>query len=290
MIPTFNKVLWENNGLRISRDGPIWDENTIINLESSEIKNLKLPEEDFFSEKFDSFSQNHLNDIFLLLSTPRSGSTAVCDFLYKAGKFVTHEYFQPFQYMPALASRWNCQKDGGLSPGLYVRQLVAKRVGENGVLGINLHGSHLNVYKYFEGFFDPSIPKCAIVLKRKDKIAQAVSYYIASCTSKWSSYYEGLNGDEFLKYSFSGIKSKLISILNQEALYEEFLAERSIHSHTIFYEEILEGPQVMDSLIGHTLDVSQIDLKLVDIVKQRNELNASYAESFAEDFGVISNF
>lgn len=262
---------------------PVWDESTLLSLDFDKNSGFNLPEKDFANEAFDTDWGVDAKQIFLLFSTPRSGSTAVCDYLYKTTNLVVHEYFQPYQYMPFIASRWGSKHRGYLDPKHYVYSLLKYRVGENGTLGVNLHGSHINVFNYFEKYyFEASLPRFALILKRRNKISQAVSYYVASRTKKWSSHFSG--DMEIPEYSFSGIKSKLVSILTQELLIERYLADRPIPHQTIFYENISSSyGELIDDELQKKIGVQEININVAEIKKQAGELNKLYSEKFKKD-------
>lgn len=146
----------------------------------------KIPAEDFIHARYDTQHSVSLQRILFILSTPRSGSTLLCDILRRNGVCLPHEYFQPYQYIPIAAARWECIQSGTLDREAYVNALVRYRIGPNGDLGINLHGNHLSVFSAFERLFGEK-EAFFVHIRRRDVIAQAVSYEIAHQTGRWSS-------------------------------------------------------------------------------------------------------
>ena len=254
-----------------------WNDDTALSLGKEVLQKIHLPHEDFADANFDKNVETEARQIFLLLSTPRSGSTAICDYLYKKTNLVTHEYFQPFQYMPVLAYRWQSVKDGYLDPERYAKGLLKHRISENGTLGINLHGSHIGIFSYFEKYLS-SLPKFVLVIRRRNKVAQAVSYYIASHSKKWSSHFDAEN--PLPSYSYEGIKIKLFSILQQELVIDFYLKENAFFSQTIYYESISSKGSQLEGIMAKQLGVDEINLQLAETQKQSDEINIDYAEKF----------
>ena len=152
-----------------------------------EIANIRrqYPPEEFICKKYDRASRDKLKSIILLLSTPRSGSTLLCDLVNKSIGVLGHEYFQPHGYIQALATRWGVLEDGYIEMRKFIESLIYYR-SNNGILCINLHGSHIKLFMRFLKF----IPSCEfkfVHLKRKSVIPQAVSYMFREKTGQWSS-------------------------------------------------------------------------------------------------------
>jgi LPS sulfotransferase NodH len=283
---TRTKSLLGKEGLDFNRDVLLWKESTILRLDEDRFKDIHLPQEDFADAAFDSQNEIEARQVFLLLSTPRSGSTAVCDYLFRKINLATHEYFQPYQYMPALASRWQCVVDGCLAPELYVQALLKNRVSKNGTLGVNLHGAHLGIFSYFERYLPPSLNMFALVLRRRKKVAQAVSYYIASNTKKWSSHFD--TEKPIPEYSYDGIKRKLLSILHQELIIDLYIQEHAIPHQTIYYESISDGGSQLDKAVAQKLDLDEINIQQVGIKKQADAINVDYEKKFMKQLQSVS--
>lgn len=242
-----------------------------------------IPKEDFVDEQYDTNNNARLKKIVLILSTPRSGSTALCNVLYRNKSLVIHEYFQPYQYIPRLAYRWGAYSDAGeLDNQEYIEQLVKHRVSEEGVLGINLHGSHLDLLeRHFESVF-PHVPIKAVHLTRRNKVDQAVSYFLASKTAKWSSMFEV---KEFQpEYSYLEIENRLFSILKQEKRIQKFLYEKEIYSYKIDYESLFLSRDVkVQKEFGAFFDCGNLVFPSLELKPQAGDVNKRYAERFFRD-------
>lgn len=159
-----------------------------------------IPSHDFACAIFDN-SKIHsepLKILYILVSTPRCGSTALCSEIYRQSGLVVHEYLQPFEYLPALASRMGAIKSAEVHPGSGSKQVISlskyldeliRRRAVNGVLGICCHASHLvylNALVKRAKQVNPSLEVQQDYLSRRDKFKQAVSYAIAIQTRSWS--------------------------------------------------------------------------------------------------------
>ena len=109
----------------------------------------QYPTEEFICKKYDRASKDKLRTIILLLSTPRSGSTLLCDLIYKSIGVLGHEYFQPHGYIQELARRWDVLEDGSIDVSKFIESLIYYR-SKNGILCINLHGSHIKLFMKFK--------------------------------------------------------------------------------------------------------------------------------------------
>ena len=142
------------------------------------------------------FHNEPLKILYILVSTPRCGSTALCSEIYRQSGLVVHEYLQPSEYLPALASRMGAIESAALPQGStqvirlskYLDELI-KRRAMNGVLGVCCHASHLvylNALVKRAKHINPSLKVQQDYLSRRNKFKQATSYAIASQTRSWS--------------------------------------------------------------------------------------------------------
>ena len=157
-----------------------------------------IPSHDFACAIFDNAPVHNepLRILYVLVSTPRCGSTALCAEIYRQSGLVVHEYLQPAEYLPALASRMDAIESAELRQGStqvirlskYLDELIRRRA-VNGVLGICCHASHLvylNALVKKAKQINPSLKVQQDYLSRRNKFKQATSYAIASQTRSWS--------------------------------------------------------------------------------------------------------
>lgn len=213
----------------------------------SEDEVRRIPDGDFVSASFDIESKQSPSRTVVLLSTPRSGSTYLCELLHRADFCTAHEYFQPTQYLPLLAHRWGCVDQGRVSWLRYARALERHRTSSAGVLGINVHGKHLRRFDEASTYFcSPDID--FLWLQRRDKLRQAVSYSIARQTGQWSSLFRSR---AVARYDRSLILKSLRAIHEDEDLIAAYLHARGMSCSTIYYEDVVRAPDaILRSALG----------------------------------------
>jgi len=216
--------------------------------------------------------------VLIVLSTPRSGSTLLCDFLRINEACLPHEYFQPHQYMQILADRWGCVTEGVLDPVRYINALRKFRTYANGWLGINLHGSHLEIFLPMKSYL-PDVRFHFIHVKRKDEIAQAVSYYIASETGQWSSHFRA---DSQPLYDFHGIELALEKIQRQNSNIDSYLSRQSSSYMTVYYEDLVANPVDFLKRLP-CIKTEQIETSGDSLKKQSSGLSLKWIDKFTRD-------
>ena len=196
----------------------------------------QMPATDFVASAYDVNERRRIEKVLVILSTPRSGSTFLCDLIYRNGLCIPHEYFQPHQYMPILAERWACRASGAKVPlESYVEALVARRTSSYGWLGINVHESHLHVFEKARNSF-PGVPCQYVLLSRRDTLAQAVSYEKARQTGKWSSEF---SERAIAEYDFESVRKMANRIDEQNRLLEAYCQRTAIEPYRLYYEDLV---------------------------------------------------
>jgi LPS sulfotransferase NodH len=254
--------------------------NGDIEIDTSQIAEIvgTIPAEDFVHEQFDTAAVTATTDILFLLSTPRCGSTFLSDLVRLSDLCLPHEYFQPFQYLPMLAARWGCIEDGALNKQKFIEKLLIFRTHPSGWIGVNLHGHHLQAFSCFSGLL-PNLREHYIHLKRRDVIAQAVSYEIASQTGKWSSHFQSSVDTH---YSYEGIQKKIQIIEEMNLMIAAYVRQRRVCCITIYYEDLVREP---GAALGQILAEGSVHLSLPasDLDAQSNALNVEWARRFSEE-------
>lgn len=216
---------------------------------------------------------------YLVCSTPRSGSTLLCEGLRATGRLATPaEYFNIEATLVPLSRRW-----GSADARAYVRDLYRHRTSPDGVLGVKLHwqqveelrdvlglaGERRGVFprrerRLLEGLF----PAARYVhVQRRDRDRQAVSYWIAEHTRQWSVH----GGEEppsacLPDYDAVAIDAVRRRIDHQEACWARFFAENGIAPVTVVYEELAADYAGTIARVARALDV---DLRPADVPPPR---------------------
>lgn len=234
-----------------------------------------IPEGDFAHEAFDKVEEGPLRTVLLLYSTPRSGSTMVCDQIRRTGLCVTHEYFQPWDYRPAMEARW------GVLPGDhagYLRALIRHRTGPTGWLGINLHGHHVPMWEAARPALPDTVDRVIkIRIRRRDVHAQAVSYYIARQTGAWSSAYEN-RGD--VVYDADKIAQGFGRLQSMEADLDAYLKDALCVVPTFWYEDLCKDMKPIFDILGVQVSQPRDDVR---IRPQSGKSKTLFTERFRKD-------
>ena len=199
---------------------------------------------------------------YAILTTPRSGSTYLCDLLDSTAiaghpsehlRLATQELarYCNFNYLQLLDN------------------LLEYRTTENGVFGTKLISHFLFELRQTKPDFQyifQTIDKF-ILLIRKDKVAQAVSLVLAQKTEVWhlhhnpqqkakqSNYQSKLADIEIDDALLNDVEQKVIFIEKQEKRLKNILAKNKIDPLLVVYEDILDNPPEQ---INRILDFLQI--------------------------------
>lgn len=240
----------------------------------------KIPAKDFADASFDLDEDNRVNPsgLLIILSTPRSGSTLICDLLRDSEFCMAHEYFQMDEYMPLLASRWACLKNGYLQKREYIIELSKHRTMKSGWLGVNLHGRHLPTFLEFSEFL-PKVKTLFIRIRRKNIIQQAISYEIAKQTGKWSSEF-GTNINP--EYCFEDILKRISELNYQNSIIDAYIEQYSLDVCDVYYEDFIKNPKAyLASFLP--IELNDFVSSGPTLVRQRSNINSEWEQRLNKD-------
>jgi LPS sulfotransferase NodH len=226
---------------------------------------------------------------YLICSTPRSGSWLLSTGLASTGAAGRPaEYFSPL-YVKAYLERIGSTGDFSRRSA-YMRFLQDHRTSPNGVFGMKMHFGHLaRVFerderqRAFLRKFDR-----LIYLTRRDKLAQAVSFWKAFATS----VYRAEAGDsteappQQASYSFPGIAERLRAIAEQERDWSARLSAFPEKTYALYYEDLAADyvgavEQVLTAL-GLPDAISALDPR-PEPIAQRDETSRRWEQRFLQD-------
>jgi LPS sulfotransferase NodH len=243
----------------------------------------------------DEFQENEVGKSCTIAFSPRCGSTVLCNTLTRFGAGMLTEYFQ----YPYSSNRYLQAQNGGSILDQF-RHLVLNYVS-NGIFGSKMthdHRAHLDGHLRWclEGYrsIGDVLPDHKwIFIRRKDTVAQAVSWYVAETTNRWHSSV----GDEDVRheevdYDFFGILSRLMIIGANNANWESYFAILGVAPHVVTYEDLVSDPSAEISLILRFLEISQNvsdvvlerDGRLKPISKHSSAVYRSLKDKFVDDF------
>jgi LPS sulfotransferase NodH len=236
-----------------------------------------------YSEQFDpalDFSTStETQRVYIVCSTPRSGSHLIGHTLYQTGQLgFPLEYFNPVN-LPQWKQRFK-----SISVEDTFNQIKRHRTSPNGCFGCKLHYEHFEALittRQFDKLF--STPHF-LLLRRRDLLSQAISLAKARSTGVWISSQKPISEGN---YSFKAIEKSLRSIIQDNSRWSYFLARRKKPVMEVYYEDFAENPVSETLKIATFLGVDfdqEKDLKRVTIpLRQRNKSNQAWKERYLSE-------
>lgn len=221
------------------------------------------------------FPKSSPRTMFMVCSTPRSGSHYFCHFLWQTGALG-----YPLEYLnPANFRRWT-DRFGGQDAKETYGHIKTCRTSTNGVFGLKVHYSHLaklhavdgNVYEYKP-----------IQLVRRDKLRQAVSYERAAQTKSWISDMPALAQ---AKYDWKAVYDRLLSILRDEAGWQAYFNSLGLDPLVIVYEDFNADADAVGQRCYKYLNVTPLDQQPRTAFlpsRQADGINTDWLERFLAD-------
>ena len=222
------------------------------------------------------FTASHAAELrYMVASTPRSGSSYLCQLLWETGRMgAPLEYFNFQAWMPAMTSRLQVMR---LTE--YVDRLFQLRVSPNGVFGFKAHTEHMQFLK-LANLWPVLKPDAIVRICRKDKIAQAVSLVIANETGVFSS----LDGQQSAcRYDRQKIANMLRYIEHCDAYWDHMLSDTQMPVKIVWYEQLREHGQEIVSDVTRFLGVENAPSRPVSLPafsRQASNINDDWVNRF----------
>jgi LPS sulfotransferase NodH len=214
-------------------------------------KNEVLLKEALSSEQWDRSDGTPTRLRYMIFSPQRTGSELLCSHLTQRGIGMPFEYFNHL-FMPKIARRLGCLgQDGRIVVARYLSLLEPKRT-RNGIFGTKLQPDQLNVLAAGDSERARSILRRfdkIILLRRRDKLLQAISLARARLTNQWQMYRD----DPIIRMStddrafFPMIAESLGKILEDERYMASFESELNAQDVRALWYEDLRGSRALDA-------------------------------------------
>lgn len=195
--------------------------------------------------------------IFVIASTPRSGSTLLGSLLWatqKAGR--PHEYLHP-EHARDFYNRWWCTDSSD-----YLRHLKRYRSSPNGLCGFKIHHYQLKEWGIeFSELDDLLDSPRYIFIRRQQKVRQAISLVKAEQTQQFA-----LDQGDTLKdasYNYEAIRDQFYRLIDEEEAWERHFWEHGIKPFVIWYENLNID---YESVLLEIFEYLGVNLKKEDIV------------------------
>lgn len=170
---------------------------------------------------------------YLLLSTPRSGSSFFCDYINKNTNAIAGEWLNP-RYFQAYNQVVHNKNSPDINLNEYLQFVIHRTADEYGNFFVNTHISDAQ-FLLSKGFNILNLNFDKIYyIKRQDKIAQAVSLLKAELTDSWSHDTEEREYDN-QKLNIANASKSLAKLVEMEYIYKNQL--KKLTSEEFIYEE-----------------------------------------------------
>ena len=242
----------------------------------------------------------------LVCANQRTGSTLLCRALADtkvAGR--PEEYFLTVD--PVIYPEMGCWEDGpfgrpGMSRTEYLSSVYRHGTTDNGVFGVKLMWNCVdlvvNAFQQVDGFagldrlgvFRQAFPSPrAVVLRREDRLAQAVSWARADQENVWlvAAGESNPSASGSLVYDGEHIAGLLALIERFERFWPAFLDELEVPYVRLTYEDIVADLRDAVGRVSDHLDVEIDDGVLASIrpstAQQADEINTAWIRRFLEE-------
>jgi LPS sulfotransferase NodH len=227
---------------------------------------------------------------YCIASTPRSGSTLISKMLG-----VTGLAGDPREYLnPLLMQAWCRINEKPLFLNSYLEELHSRKTSKNGMFGIKIHWRHL------EKLSEKKIPLKNIQLiindfdrfifiSRKDKISQAISYYIANSTGIFhSDQEEWLNEFEVPEPVFNAEKilKHLSDIVREEDGWNTFFKHIKKPVLRVYYEDLIADYETNSNEIISFLGIPPTDIPIRPTKEMKKGYSTKYKDLLLQTIGL----
>jgi LPS sulfotransferase NodH len=239
---------------------------------------------------------------YLLCSSPRSGSTLLCDLLARSRVAGAPEsYFRPAS-VPDYSHRWGLKLGSQGWDRSYLDDVRVRGESGTGCFAMRIMWSDMPALLDRLGVLYPDVNgdqarlrsalgiEHFVHLSRADKVAQAVSLVIAAQTGLWHRNADGTirEGGEPVKparYDHSLIAHELNMLEMEQRGWARWFSEHSIAPLILTYEALSTDPAETARVVLDHVGVRFVDVPTVGTAKLATSLHVAWAERFNAEHG-----
>lgn len=206
---------------------------------------------------------------YLLASVPRAGSTHLSHLLWRSGCLgAPLEYlnFLPLSPYGFAATSTELQQQ-------LWRSVLRRRCSPNGVFGLKTFTAQFEtldqenpalLQDVMAVMLPPDRPRHIVYLRRRDRIAQAVSFTRAALSGVWRKEQEGSDQPR-LEYSDERLQAAEREIAVQEEIWARMFGDLRIEPLCLWHEDVLADPTASTMQVANYLGVTIDPAAEVDI-------------------------
>jgi trehalose 2-sulfotransferase len=236
-----------------------------------------------YEGKFDFPLRSDAPEIaYLLASVPRAGSTYFSHALWRTGCLGA-----PLEYLnfdPAGPYSFAAQ-----APAAQLqlwRSVLRRRCSRNGVFGLKAFPTQLQrlqrtnpelLAEVLATLLPRDRPRRIIYLRRRDRVAQAVSYARASMSGVWRKEQESANAGR-IEYSHEALEAAERGIVFQESVWGRMFSDLRADALTLWHEDVLDDPAAAAAAAAEYLGVTIDPDAALDVPQIERQSGAGAAE------------
>ena len=218
-------------------------------------------------------------DLFCVLFSNRSGSTLLCDSLYRRGLPIPP---QVEILDPSLVAKVSQEAAIPTFTDYFVTAVLGW--AKSGAVGFKAGAAQLawlDELGYLGCFRSLRLLSTA----RRDKVAQAVSLYLAQQSGQWHAGMPASLAPEEVPYDAQGIAAALETVTGMDAAIRDFAQQSGAPLLELMYEDLLERPDEVLTHCATYLDWAQVpDADFQPAVpplrRQATAINARFRQRF----------
>ena len=226
--------------------------------------------------------------VYLLAGVPRSGSTFLSHLLWRSGCLGA-----PLEYLNFDGPYAFAAKSAELQNELW-RSVLRRRTSPNGVFGFKCFPTQLAALHHtnpplLADVLDLIKRARVIDLRRRDRIAHAVSLARAAMTGVWVAEQEG-EATAAAHYSAEAIAAAERGIITQAATWERMFGDLRIEPLTLWYEDVVAQPDAALERVAGFLGVELAPDAAVSVPafkRQSGGGSRDWAERYAGDRAAV---
>jgi LPS sulfotransferase NodH len=238
---------------------------------------------------------------YIICTAPRTGSTLLAQALTSTGRAgKPNEFFDIYEHNEAF---W-LKTLNIANPAEYLPKIIDAGTTENGVFGLKLlwHQSPALMAKVKAAI--PALAKGAdnglshallsvafdtpmqyVWLRRRNKLAQAISYYRASRTGIWRTTAAGpTSGDPSLEpeFDYELISQFLSAVTSFDALWQQFFQRNRLKVLMLVYENLVADNAISVMSVLDFLGIARDDVSVATprLVRQADERSTEWEQRF----------
>ena len=234
---------------------------------------------------------------YFICATPRSGSTLLSEALARTGLAGRpNEFFCHPRGYGASYEGWDIS-----DYRTYIRRVIEATMTPNGVFGAKMMGGFVwdfvsRVRQIPEFAAQPGMPLKAMLdelfpnlhhiwVTRRNKVRQAVSWWMSTQTNQWTSV-EVVRAEREPVYDFAAIDHNVQEIVMREAALQAYFDEIGVKPFVVVYEDYHDEPEETALAVLRYLDIPlppTVQFAERRLRKQANELSEAWVQRYRDE-------